>query len=442
MGRWIMSLIEVFLWGTKVGEISYQVHEGLPEPVSTFTYTEQAQNFGIEISPLYLSSNKKSYTFEDISYRTFKGLAGVFADSLPDKFGNQLIDIYMAEKNIPANEVTALDRLKYIGERGMGALEYRPNELTQNDNDLQTLDLLMLNELASLTNTNQQILAQKLHDAESRSQALKFIRVSASAGGARSKALLAIKGDQIKDGTIDHGIDYDYWLLKFDADDNSDRDGKDPKGMTIVEYIYSLIAQSCNINMPKTQLLSDGNDTHFLIERFDRIRRNGKLDKLHYVSWCGLAHAHRDITGAYSYEQLVLVCKQLGLDSASLKEVYRRAVFNIVGVNQDDHTKNFGFLMDRELKWCLSPAFDLTYAYDPQGRWTSKHQILLNRKQADFQRADLIQLALKCNLTKRQANEIIDNTINNFKQFEVLAIEHKVPENLIRTIKENLRCSL
>jgi serine/threonine-protein kinase HipA len=438
-----MNLIEVFLWGTKVGEISYQTNQGLPEPISTFTYTEQARDYGIEISPLYLlSSNKKSYTFEDISYRTFKGLAGVFADSLPDKFGNQLIDIYMAEKNIPAYEVTALDRLKYIGERGMGALEYRPSELTQNDSDLQALDLQMLNELASMANTNKENLTQKLHNAKNRSQALKFIRVSSSAGGARSKALIATKDDQIKDGTIDHGIDYHYWLLKFDADENSDRDGKDPKGMTIVEYIYSLIAQSCHINIPKTKLLSDGNDAHFLIERFDRIKRNGKLDKLHYISWCGLAHAHRDISGAYSYEQLVLVCKQLELDSATLKQIFRRAVFNIVGVNQDDHTKNFGFLMDRELKWCLSPAFDLTYAYDPHGRWTSKHQILLNRKQTDFQRADLTQLALKCNLTKRQANEIIDNTIIQFKKFEALAIEHKVPASLINTIKANLRCAI
>ncbi|NRB39390.1 MAG: type II toxin-antitoxin system HipA family toxin [Pseudomonadales bacterium] len=434
-----MSLIEVFLWGTKVGQINYPKNQPLSEPISTFSYSDQAQEFGIDISPLTLNTKKKSHSFEDISYRTFKGLAGVFSDSLPDKFGSQLIDIYMAEKNIPANEVTSLDRLKYIANRGMGALEYRPSELTHSDNDLQTLDLAMLNELASMSNTNKEALAQKLHDAESRSQALKFIRVSSSAGGARSKALIATKGDQIKDGTVDHGTDHDYWLLKFDAYENSDRDGKDPKGMTRVEYIYSIIARACNINMPKTKLLTDGDDAHFLIERFDRIKRNGKLDKLHYVSWCGLAHAHRDTTGTYSYEQLVLICKQLGLDSASLKELFRRAVFNIVGLNQDDHTKNFGFLMDRELNWQLSPAFDLTYAYDPTGRWTNKHQILLNRKQADFERNDLIQFGLKCNLTKRQANEIIDLTIKHFKTFDDLAKEHQVPEDLIDTIKSQLR---
>jgi len=430
--------VDVFLWGTKIGTLGYVGKNG-EVYISVFEFSENIMAQGINISPINMNSRVQQYSFPDISFRTFKGLSGVFADSLPDKFGTQLIDIYMAEKGIAAQDVTALDRLMYIGDRGMGAIEYIPSEVEQKDADFQILDLALLNELATLTNRNKAELAEKLHHSESYSQALKFIRVSSSAGGARSKALIATKDNVIKDGTIDHGVDYHYWLLKFDVDDNSDRDSSDPKGMTRVEYVYSLIAKECKINIPKTDFILDGGNFHFLIERFDRVKINNKLEKLHYISWSGLAHAHRDETGAYSYEQLALICKQLGLGSGELKELFRRCVFNIVGRNQDDHTKNFGFLMNKQLEWFLSPAFDLTYSYDPTEKWTSSHQIKLNRKQDNFIREDLLAFATHCNLTNKQANALIEHVLSSFNQFEVIAEKYKVPSALLTTITANLR---
>ncbi len=432
--------IEVFLWGTKVGDLGYKDQPTINQPVTIFEFTTEIVKANIEISPLLMSSKAQQHTFPEISFRTFKGLPGIFADSLPDKFGTQLIDIYMAEKGVPLNQVTSLDRLMYIGDRGMGALEYQPSEIKTEKNDLQILDLKMLNNLAGLVNKNKKELSKKLESTTDHQQALKFIRVSSSAGGARSKALIATTPDgQLKDGTIDHGIDHDYWLLKFDADNNHDRDSNDPKGMPKVEYIYSLIAKSCGIDMPRTDYIKDDNNFHFMIERFDRVKQKGKLEKLHFVSWCGISHAHRDITGAYSYEQLALVCKELSLGSDALKEIFKRCVFNIVGRNQDDHTKNFGFLMSKDLVWHLAPAFDLTYSFDPTGKWTSTHQIRLNRKQTDFVRSDLLAFATQCNLTAVQGSRIIDKIISEFKNFEQLANKYKVPLHLTKTISKNLR---
>ena len=229
------------------------------------------------------------------------------------------------------------------------------------------------------------------HSATSRQDALNIIRIGSSAGGARSKALVAIDGDGlIYDGTIEQQGDCRYFLLKFDSPENADRDKKDPKGMTKIEYIYSQIAKECRIDMPHTDYIVDGEDFHFLIERFDREVAGGKLRKRYYASWAALAHADRDTTGAYSYEQLLLVARELEVGEHQTKELFRRAVFNIIGKNQDDHTKNFGFMMNRSGGWSLSPAFDMTYAYDPNGKWTRAHQIRLNGKQEGFTLDDLL----------------------------------------------------
>ena len=432
------QVIEVYLWGTKIGEMGY-IKQEHSEPVATFEYEDNIVEAGVNISPIHVNSRNKLHYFPNLSYPTFKGLAGVFADSLPDKFGTSLIDIFMSDKGIPPEQVTPIDRLMYIADRSMGALEYRPSMLKQTSEDTEYIDIALLSELASLTNNNKEELASKLSNAKSQQQALKFIRVSASAGGARSKALVATKGGNLKDGTVDQGVDHDYWLFKFDNPDNADRDGKDPKGMTKVEYVYANIARECGINMPRTDYLEHDGDFHFMIERFDRIKKGTKLEKAHYVSWCGLAHAHRDTTGSFSYEQLALTCKQLKLPATDLIELFKRCVFNIVGRNQDDHTKNFGFIMDKQFNWSLSPAFDMTYSYDPTGKWTKTHQIKLNLKQDDFVREDLLKFAAFCNITDKQANIIIDQTIKSFKGFDKQAKALNVPKDLIETIIHNLR---
>lgn len=270
-----------------------------------------------------------------------------------------------------------------------------------------------------------------------------MIKVGSSAGGARSKALVVRKNDEkLYDGTAIYNEECSYWLLKFDSSSNQDRDSQDPKGMTRVEYIYSLLARECEIEIPRTDFIEDGEDFHFLIERFDRVVEKNKTIKLHYISWAGLAHADRDTTGAYTYEQLVLCMRQIGLGENEIKQIFRRAIFNIVGRNQDDHTKNFGFLMNKKGQWKLSPSFDMTYSYDPTGKWTKVHQIKLNQKQDDFTREDIIAFGKKCNLSAKQSIEILENTIEAFKGFEKYAKEYKVDKELKETIVRSLRVDI
>jgi serine/threonine-protein kinase HipA len=429
-------VVEVKLWGTTIGYLGY----GDDTKIAYFEYTEAFMQSSIYISPLVMKHPPAKHYFDTISFRTFKGIAGLFADSLPDTFGNQLIDQFMAKKQIAPSEVTTLDRLLYIGNRGMGAIEYHPYAFDESESGQMALDLTTLAELAQMVVKNKEVLQSKLNDAQTQKDALSLIRVGSSAGGARSKALVVQKEDgKLYDGTILYHEPSTYWLLKFDTSGNRDRDHEDPKGMTKIEYIYSLIARACGIEIPRTRYIQSGDDFHFMIERFDRHYSDGKSSKLHYVSWAGLAHFDRDTTGAYSYEQLVLTVRSMKLGQGAVTEVFRRAVFNIVGRNQDDHTKNFGFLMDKGGKWRLSPAFDLTYSYDPTGKWTKVHQLKLNNKQDDFSREDIIAFGYYCNLSQSKAIEILTKTQAHFASFDALAREYGVEDDLRETILKTLR---
>lgn len=435
------TVVEVKLWGTTIGHLGYAPGQ---REIATFEYDDAFARSGISISPLRMPNSPLLHTFDDMNTRTFKGLPGIFADSLPDKFGNQLIDLYMAERSIPPETVTALDRLLYVGTRGMGALEYHPAaDLGEGQERGTALDIHLLAELADQLTSRDRKKQDNLLNAGNRRAALRLIRVGSSAGGARSKALVArAPSGKLYDGSVDHGPEYTYWILKFDTDSNSDRDGEDPRGMPKVEYIYSLIAAQCEIDIPRTDYLVDDHDFHFLIERFDRTRDDDRVTKLHYGSWAGLAHADRDPVGTHSYEQLVLMTRQLGLGQDAVTQLFRRAVFNVVGRNQDDHTKNVGFLMDKAGNWRLAPAFDLTYQYDPNGKWTRVHQIRLNRKRDDFKRDDLLALGRYCNLPDRKSNEIISSIIDAFRNFGNIARRYEVRPDLPATVESGLRLHL
>ncbi|MCM2282864.1 MAG: type II toxin-antitoxin system HipA family toxin [Bdellovibrionaceae bacterium] len=435
--------VRVYLWGKLIGAASYPP---AGSRVAAFEFTPEFISSGIEIAPLKMKLAPTLYQFPEISERTFKGLPGMLSDSLPDKFGNQLIDKHLASKGFSPQDITAIDRLLYVGNRAMGALEYEPAQgLThEGENRGGILDLAALTELANRTLSKNDELQKKIENAETQQAAFDLLRVGTSAGGARAKALIALDPNGLpKVGHLDHGVNHTYWLMKFDGiEANRDRDGTDPQGVTVLEYIYSLIAKKCEIQMPACRLLEEGDHRHFLIERFDRIIRNEKVDKLHYTSWCGMAHAHRDLTNAFSYEQLVLVMRELNLPQAQITELFRRAVFNVVGRNQDDHTKNFGFLMNRDGEWNLSPAFDMMYSYDPTGKWTRTHQISLNGKADQFTRNDLIAFGKHCSLSGREVSPIIDRTIDAFSTFPTLAKTWKLPRDLTRTVASQLRLKL
>jgi len=432
------NVVEVKLWGVTIGFIGYP--DKNDTEVCVFEYDKDFAQTSIQISPLEMAHPPIKHRFSGLSQHTFGGIPGVFADSLPDKFGNQLIDQFMAKRGISKNKITPLDRLLYIGDRGMGALEYHPLKKNLFE-DSGVLDIQMLSELTNLILQKNNIFREKLHNTKTKSEALKLIKVGSSAGGARAKALVAIKDDgNFYDGTQIYDDNTTYWLLKFDSPQDSDRDGKDPKGLTKIEYIYSLIAKRCNIDIPNTKFIETDNDFHFLIERFDReLRDKRKAAKIHYLSWAGLSHYDRENTGSYSYEQLITNIRELDIGEDATKEVFRRAIFNIVGRNQDDHTKNFGFLMDKSGDWRLSPAFDLTYSFDPRGSWTRVHQIRLNEKQDNFTKEDITNFGKKCNLNKNTSLEILEKTVYEFSKFEELAKKYNVDDTLLKTVKQNQR---
>jgi len=432
-----VSRVTVRLWGTIVGYLGYEPGQSR---VATFEYSDDFARSGVQLSPLVMVYPPALHRFAGISERTFKGVPGIIADSLPDKFGNQLIDLFMAERGVPSASITTLDRLLYVGSRGMGGLEYEPSEDfgTPSDRTL-ALDLTGLTELAAAVTSRAEDTQQRLLGATTRGQGLRLIRVGSSAGGARAKALVAELDGRLLDGTVDHGIEARYWLLKFDVAGNADRDNVDPPGMTKVEYIYSQLARDLELDVPETKYIADGDAFHFMIERFDRVRTAGGLQKLHYGSWCGLEHAHRDTTGAYGYEQLVQTVRKLDLGQAAVTEVFRRAVFNIVGRNQDDHTKNFGFLMDRTGTWRLAPAFDLTYAFDATGRWTQVHQIRMSGKQDAFVWDDILAFGKLCNLRESRVREITRDIVDAFARFEQRATELDLAPTLRRQIVGHLR---
>jgi serine/threonine-protein kinase HipA len=433
------KIVEVKLWGTLIGILGYPKNSNIAQ----FEYDKNFIGSGIFPSPLLMKYPPIKHSFEGISFRTFKGVPGIFSDSLPDKFGNQLIDQFMADKNIPQDDITTLDRLLYVGKRGMGALEYHPCECEEDFSNDGALDIHLLSELVEMLINKQELLKDGLENAKSRKDALNLIKIGSSAGGARSKALVAKKSDgKLYDGTILYDEECSYWLLKFDSRSNKDRDKQDPKGMTKIEYIYSVIARDCGITMPNTEYIIDGENFHFLIERFDRVIENGKTNKLHYISWAGLSHYDRDATGAYSYEQLILNMKQMKLGQNEITEVFKRAVFNIVSRNQDDHTKNFGFLMNRKGEWKLSPSFDMTYSFDPSGKWTKVHQIKFNKKQDGFTRHDVIEFGKYCNLNEKKSITILDNIIERFKDFDSLADKYDVDLELKNTVRLNLRLDI
>lgn len=435
------TIVSVSLWGTRVGFLGYEPGQN---SVATFEYDPDFSRSGIQLSPVVMPHPPRIHTFDAISVKTFKGLPGIFADSLPDSWGNNLIDMYFAQKGIPSQVITPLDRLLYVGKRGMGGFEYSPAKEFEREKTSMALDIGSLAELARMVTERDKTKQQELLKSVNLSDALRLIKVGSSAGGARSKALIAITEDgKIIDGTeIGGDLSSSYWIVKFDSDSNKDRDRSDPPGMTRVEYVYSLLAKDCGITVPSINYIPDGKSFHFLIERFDRIKEDGEIQKIHFNSWAALSHADRDQTGSHSYEQLVLLARTLALGEHEIQEIYRRAIFNVIGRNQDDHTKNFAFIMDRDGSWSLSPAFDLTWSFDPEGKWTRVHQIRLNGKQDKFNREDLLAFGRYCNLSEKKASTIIDEIKNTFASFPLLAHQWEIPEELYQRIVKTQRLEI
>ncbi|MCL4103013.1 type II toxin-antitoxin system HipA family toxin [Fibrobacter sp. HC4] len=435
-----MIAVEVKLWGTTIGALSMQ--EG--ESVAHFEYAPAFVGAGVEPSPITMPVNRQIYTFPLLS-NTFKGLPGLFADSIPDKFGNRLIDSWLIKQGRNPESFTALERLCYTGNRGMGALEFYPVEgPAASENDILDVENLR-NFAASILDSRKNFRASIGKGAASKTPTIRtkkqqqtfeqILRVGTSAGGARAKVLIALDETtgEIRSGQVANGENFSYWLLKLDdVQNNSDKEKADFQGYGPIEYTYYQMALAAGIQMSECRLLEKAGHRHFMTRRFDRLA-GGK--KLHYQSLCALAHYDFNAAGAYSYEQAITVIKQLGLGYDALEEFFRRAVFNICARNQDDHAKNIGFLMNKRGEWSLAPAFDMTYAYNPGGLWTGTHQLTFNGKRDYFTTDDFKAVAKFAGLKQGRYKKILADVQSAVSQWSKFAKTNEVRAEYIKQIK-------
>jgi serine/threonine-protein kinase HipA len=362
------------------------------------------------------------YRFPALPRDTFYGLPGLLADVLPDKFGNALIDAWLATQGRTADSFNIIERLCYSGRRGMGALEFEPATNPATAKPAETLEVARLVDLASEVLSNREQL-QTRFGSDDAAALSDILRVGTSAGGARAKAVIAWNPEtkEVRSGQIDTESQpgFSHWLLKFDGvKSNKDKELDDPKGYSSLEYAYSLMAKAAGIDMMPCDLLEENGRRHFLTKRFDRTDSG---EKIHMQSLCGIAHFDFNLAGAYSYEQCFLIMRQLGLSTAEMEQQFRRMVFNIVARNQDDHVKNIAFLMDKRGNWQLSPAYDITFSYNPTGRWTSTHQMSMNEKVDDFTLDDFNQCGKTALLKRGRAKIIVAEITDVVSQWKYFA---------------------
>ncbi len=369
--------IQVSIWGNKVGAVAFD-----PQVNSyVFEYYPGWAQRGIELAPLRMPMRGRRFTFPELARATFQGLPGMLADALPDRFGNALIDAWMARKGIRKEQVTALDRLAYMGRRGAGALEFRPamGSVTDAKTPLK---------MARLVEDARKAIQGSTEDDRAAGAALaEIIRVGTSAGGARAKAVIAWNPvtQELRSGQFEAPDGFQHWLLKFDglADDGLFGDAA---GHGRIEYAYHLMARAAGIEMADCRLLEENGRAHFMTRRFDREAG----EKVHMQSLCALTHLDFNQVGVHSYSQAFMTLKELGLAPESTDDLFRRMAFNVMARNCDDHPKNFAFLLRPGGTWRLAPAYDLTFAYRPGSRWVAQQFMSVNGRFQGITRQDLL----------------------------------------------------
>jgi serine/threonine-protein kinase HipA len=396
------TVVEVRLWGRTIGAGSLE--DGAR--TAAFQYDPAFLASGIELSPLVMPLSSRVYQFPSLPEVSFHGLPGLLADSLPDRFGSTLIDAWLATQGRTPESFTAIERLCYIGARGMGALEFAPVlGPSQRASTRVSVDALV--ELASQVLTHRNSLELSFAPGQRHAGLEQILRVGTSAGGARAKAIIAWnqQTNEVRSGQVKAPPGFGYWLLKFDGvSANKDKELEDPRGYTLIEYAYSRMARDAGIELSECRTLEEGGRHHFMTRRFDRESDGGKV---HMQSLAALAHFDFNSAGAYAYEQAFDVVKRLALPMRSIEQQFRRMLFNVVARNQDDHVKNIAFLMDKSGAWSLSPAFDVSYAYNPTGLWTARHQMTINGKTDGFTRADFSACAQVAGLRRGRDAEIL-----------------------------------
>ena len=422
-----MQGAEVKIWGKLVGAVAWDQDNGL----ATFEYDPKFKSLGWELAPLKMpvSGNQNQFSFPELrkdknaAYDTFKGLPGLLADALPDRYGNQLINLWLAQQGRPQDSMNPIEMLCFIGTRAMGALEFEPVILKENK---RTFSI----EIDSLVATAQQMLDKKkafsTHLNKDEEQAvLEILKIGTSAGGARPKALIAWneKTGEVKSGQTKAPKGFGHWLIKLDG--VSDVQLGSSSGYGRVEMAYYHMATACGIHMMPCRLLEENGRAHFMTQRFDR--EEGDI-KHHIQTFCALKHYDYSLVNSFSYEQLFQCMRELKLTYPDAEQMFRRMVFNVVARNCDDHTKNFSFLLPQGGNWTLAPTYDVCHAYRPGSEWVSQHALSINGKRKNITREDLLVIGKSIGCKK--APDIVDEINTTVKLWKKFADEVQVHPRL------------
>ena len=418
----------VYLWGTHVGTVLLTDES----PIAKFQYADEFRDMGIEVSPLRMPLAATVFEFPDLPVKSFHGLPGLVSDSLPDKFGNKVIAAWLREQGRSPEELNAVDRLCYAGRRGMGALEYKPALLDKEDTS-ERLAVEALSELAD------KVLKMR-EDAKSSlvpgmNEYSSILKVGSSAGGARAKALIGWNEatGEVRSGQVALPEGFGYWLIKFDGlAGNGDKEGDDKWGYGRVEYAYYLMARAAGIEMTECRLW---NRRHFMTRRFDRLADGGKL---HMQTLGAMAHYDFNNPAMYSYEDAFDVTRRVVNDARANEQLFRRMAFNVLAWNCDDHVKNISYLMNRAGEWRLAPAYDECYAHNPEGDWTSRHQMSVNGKRIGIDDADILSCAKFANMRERKARAVLDEVKDAVRGWPRFAAEAEVRDEFASVIAGRL----
>ena len=430
-----MQVAEVKIWGTLAGAVAWDEQSGY----ATFEYDPKFKQTDRDLAPLKMpvSDSRNQYSFpelrknKDSLHDAFKGLPGLLADALPDKYGNQLINLWLAQQGRPQDSMNPVEMLCFIGTRGMGALEFEPAVLKESKRTFSV-------EIDSLVATAQKMLNQREAfttnlNKEEEQGVMEILKIGTSAGGARPKAVIAWneKTGEVKSGQTKAPVGFEHWLIKLDG--VSDVQLGDSKGYGRVEMAYYNMAVACGINMMPSRLLEENGRAHFMTKRFDR---EGGDVKHHVQTFCALRHFDYNLMNSFSYEQLFQCMRELKLSYADAEQMFRRLVFNVIARNCDDHTKNFSFILKKDSKWELAPAYDICHAYRPGSKWASQHALSINGKRTNISRTDL--LAIGKSINAKRAPEIIDeinDTVLQWKRFaDEVGVKSTKRDNIARTL--------
>lgn len=390
--------------------------------VARFEYDRQFVGKGIEPSPLMMPVQQgRIFSFGNLNKEVFNGLPGMLADSLPDTYGRALFDKWLAMTGRTVSN--PIETLCFLGQRCMGALEFEPATGPAATDMSFEIDSLV--EVAKEALSKKEEFGTNL-DTDRKAAIAEILRLGTSAGGQRAKAVIAYNKDtgEVRSGQVQAPDGFDYYLIKLDGV-SAEAGFKETENFGRLEYSFSLLAKECGIDMTECSLIEENGRAHFLTKRFDRA--NG--DKIHMQTLCGIAHYDFHLRRAYSYEQAFNVMRRLRLPYSQAEEMFLRMAFNVVIRNQDDHTKNISFLMDKTGKWRLSPAYDLGFAYNPKGTWTDTHQMSINGKFDDITRQDLLACAASNNI--KNANEMIDKACEVVSRWPETAKNCGVPQEMI-----------